>query len=84
MINKFTTERRVNYWGVIKSANTNMQGVDFFDIFNNLFIISVEKISVGHMVKIGVNKSIQKTELSSLVLVLATLCSSDLGHRMAL
>ena len=53
----------------------------FFAVFPILFSISVDKISVGHMVKIDVNKSKQKTELSALVLAIS-LCFSDLGHRM--
>ena len=45
----------------------------FFAVFLILFSISVDKISVGHMVKIGVNKIKQKTELLSPALVLQLL-----------
>ena len=50
-----------------------MRGHDFYSIFSFVFTPSVDYINIGHMVKIGVNKSKQKAELSSLVLVLATL-----------
>ena len=71
---KFTTERRVNYCGVIKSSNKTG---DFFAVFPTLFTISVDKISVGHMVKINVNKSKLKTELSVIVLAIS-LCFSPI------
>ena len=49
--------------------------------FPSLFTISVDKISVGHIVKIDVNQSKLKTELSPIVLAIS-LCFSDLGHIM--
>ena len=67
MTKKFTTERTCEE--------------TIFAVFRTLFTISVDKISVAHMVKIYVNQSKQKTELSPIVLAIS-LCFSNLGHKM--